>query len=157
MDNLVLWFGLLLIVLAVGILSGLARALMLSGFRPSQVLKGSRVGSNKSGLLLRKVLVVFQFFTSIILVAGTLMVYQQLDFMRDRDLGFNSEQIVVVPLNSAEALDKVEILKGDFETNSHVRQVSAVSNVPPRPLNSWAILPRGAPKGGSPIDGNNEY
>ena len=84
------------VIFAVGILiSGVYPALMLSSFKPVSVLKGQLVKSKRS-IQARKGLIVFQFAISFILMAGMLTVYQQLQFMKQQDLGINIDQTVVI-------------------------------------------------------------
>ncbi len=83
------------IALVIGLLAGVYPALILSGFRPIESLKG-RFSSSTRGLLLRRGLVVFQFTISIFLIIGTAVVFSQLDYMRSRDLGFDKEQELVI-------------------------------------------------------------
>lgn len=91
------WFlGLLFILWIAGtILSGLYPALVLSSFKPVTVLKG-RLKNSLQGILLRKGLVTVQFIASIILIAGTLIVYRQLKFMMNGDLGMNIDQVLII-------------------------------------------------------------
>ncbi|MEO8763304.1 MAG: ABC transporter permease [Ginsengibacter sp.] len=90
--------GLLLLAVAIGLIAGFYPSLVLSSFQPVSVLKG-RFSTGSSGLLLRKALVVFQFTISIVLIVGTIIVYRQLSYMRNEDLGFNIEQTVVIDTN----------------------------------------------------------
>jgi len=83
------------IALIIGLLAGIYPALVLSGFRPIESLKG-RFSSGTRGLLLRRGLVVFQFTISIFLIIGTAVVFLQLDYMRSRDLGFDKQQELVI-------------------------------------------------------------
>ncbi len=93
-------FRLLAIGLAVGLASGIYPSIVLSNFRAINVLKGSFKTSNGSNGL-RKGLVVFQFIISTTLIISTLVVQKQLDFMENKDLGFNKENVVMVPLEGA--------------------------------------------------------
>jgi putative ABC transport system permease protein len=87
--------SLLLFTLLVGFLSGSYPALYLSSFNPYEVLKGGIKTSMKNGML-RRILVVFQFAISILLIVGTIIMYRQIKFMEDKDLGFNKDQILVI-------------------------------------------------------------
>jgi len=89
---------LFLLACLIGILAGIYPALVLSSFKPVTVLKG-KFSSNAKGLLLRKSLVIVQFVVSIALIAGTLIVYRQLGYMRNQNLGFNKEQMLILQTN----------------------------------------------------------
>lgn len=86
---------LLAIALFIGLLAGIYPALVLSSFKPIASLKG-RFASGTRGLFLRRSLVVFQFTISITLIIGTAVVYSQLNYMRNQDLGFSKDQTLVI-------------------------------------------------------------
>jgi putative ABC transport system permease protein len=81
--------------LLISLISGIYPALILSGFKPVEVLKG-RLNLSADKNLFRQAMVVFQFTLSIALIAGTLIINSQLDYVRSKDLGFQKEQIVVL-------------------------------------------------------------
>lgn len=83
----------------IGIFAGIYPALVLSSYKPAGVLKGRFAGAS-GGILLRKTLVISQFVISIGLITGTIIIYNQMDFMQEQDLGFKKEQMLVLNMNT---------------------------------------------------------
>ncbi len=87
-----------LLVVLIAFIAGIYPAVILSGFNPVEVLKGRLQLGNNAGLL-RKTLVAGQFVASIALIACTLVIHQQLNFLRDKDIGYRKDQVIIVPTN----------------------------------------------------------
>ncbi|WP_396636660.1 ABC transporter permease [Maribacter sp. R77961] len=125
--TLLVYFGMALIT---GVLAGSYPAFILSNFKPSSVLKGVFRTSQK-GNSLRKGLVIFQFSLSIALIASTVIVYFQLGFMLDKNLGFDREQQLVIDFNwDGQVLDNMETIKREFMNLPEVVSVAGSRTVP---------------------------
>jgi len=132
LDQGLFWVVALLAVVAGAVLSGMYPALILSSYRPVDVLKG-RFKNTGQGVLFRKGMVVVQFVASIALVVGTFTVYQQLDFMRSQKLGVNIDQTVVLRspnIRDSTYRGKYEVFKDRVTQYSEVSFVSASTSVP---------------------------
>jgi putative ABC transport system permease protein len=117
---------LLTISLIIGALAGIYPALVLSSYKPIVVLKGKFTTGIK-GLLLRKGLVIVQFTISIALIVGTIIVYAQLKYMREQDLGFSKDQMVVIDTNRDK---KQEAFKEEISKLPGVISTSLASSIP---------------------------
>ncbi|MDZ7604483.1 MAG: FtsX-like permease family protein [Cyclobacteriaceae bacterium] len=124
---------LLLFILITGILSGFYPALYLASFRPQIVLKGK--GVNKpGGKMLRSGLVIAQFVITICLISAILIIFQQVNFIKNKELGFDANTKLILPLSSQESSTKYETLKNRFLTNAAVKQITGSNSIPGSPV-----------------------
>lgn len=122
------WIILLMSGILLGILSGLYPAFFMSRFVPVKVLKGAGNG-NSSGGTIRNLLVVFQFSISIFLIIGTLVVFKQLRFIQNKELGYNKERVLVINEINA-AGNQTQPFKNDIKQMTQVSNASLSSFVP---------------------------
>jgi putative ABC transport system permease protein len=135
------------------LLSGFYPALVLSSFKPVTVLKG-KLKNSLSGILLRKSLVVMQFMASVALIAGTLIVYQQLNFMMKRDLGMSIDQVMVVERPGISPRDRnafnsaIDVFRNEVKKDRSIEGVSTSVTIPGKQREYKAVVK----KYGSPDD-----
>ncbi|MEO5889874.1 MAG: FtsX-like permease family protein, partial [Ferruginibacter sp.] len=126
------WLGFAIMFLSGSLLSGIYPAFVLSGFQPIYVLKGL-FKSSRGGIVLRKGLIIGQFATSVILIAGTIIVFQQVSYMRNQKLGADINQTLV--LDGANSItdslyqNSFQPFKNDVLKITGVKNVTASSNV----------------------------
>jgi putative ABC transport system permease protein len=124
------WQGaaLLALVIVTGLISGFYPSLVLSSFKPINALKKSS-GRSSSRAILKKFLVVFQFTIAVALTIGTLIIYRQLQYIRNKDLGFNKDFIVTIPTNP-DLWQKYETVKNELKGYANILNVTSANNPP---------------------------
>ncbi|WP_020533194.1 ABC transporter permease [Flexithrix dorotheae] len=117
-------------IVIIGILAGIYPATLLVGFQPAKVLKGT-FKSSGSGAALRKGLVIFQFSLSIALMVGTAVVFSQLQYLRNHDLGFDQEQMLIVDFGwDGRVQEQIETIKNTILDHPNVLSIAASRAVP---------------------------
>jgi putative ABC transport system permease protein len=116
----------------VGIISGIYPAFVLSAYKPVETLKGMKsAGQMKKGpLYLKKVLVVTQFAISVFLIAGTLIIKEQLSFFKEANLGFKKDLTVVIPMSDRSISKQYQVIKNEIERLPNVLAVTASFKAP---------------------------
>ncbi|HEU5289217.1 MAG TPA: ABC transporter permease [Cyclobacteriaceae bacterium] len=144
--------SILAIILLAGIASALYPAFVTARVSPAEALK-KEIKIANSSLPVRKVLVVAQFTISIIMIASTLIIYRQLQFMRDKDIGIETENLLVIDINSGNLRRNFENVKAEFAKPSEVLSISTSTRVP----GEWksfpfaTVKPLGEPNGNEMI------
>lgn len=147
MQNLSLLFGVVAVIFVFAI--GLP-ALFMSGFKPISALKGLKLPTS-SLLKLRQRLVVFQFAISIFMITGTLVIYRQMDYVVNKDLGFDKESVLAIQLYDklwVEAVEKRDVLRTELKRNPHVISIANASSFFGNNLSVERLIPEGADKNG---------
>ncbi|MGK2864522.1 MAG: ABC transporter permease, partial [Chitinophagaceae bacterium] len=145
------WYGTIAIILFTGLVAGSYPALYLSSFNAVNVLKGTFTGG-KSAVLPRRILVVAQFIISILLISATIIVYQQIQHVKQRDLGYNPDNLIMVPATPdtrknfsviKEELQKTGLIRATTQTSSPITDIWWKSPAPDwdgKPANSEIIM-----------------
>lgn len=140
-------FTLLLLWMVGSLLSGLYPSLVLSSFKPITVLKG-KLQHNRRGILLRQGLVVTQFAASVVLIGGTLIIYRQLNYMMNRDLGMDIEQVMVMerpaiaPDNREAYMRSIDVFRAELKKIPAVTGIAASLTIPGKQREFKALVKR---------------
>ena len=137
--------SLMLLGLIVGIFSGIYPAFYLSSFNPLNVLNGAHGLSRDSGLA-RKILVVIQFIISINLIIGTMVIFNQLNYLKDAKLGFNKDNIMVVPVNRTPIVRSYDAFSKELMQDSRIFNVTAMDDIFGAAHNTHEFRPEGLPE-----------
>jgi len=143
-SNLLILAG---IVFFAGLLSGLFPALFIAGFEPATALKGIRLPKTSASLL-RKGLVVFQFVVAAFLIISTVLIYQQMKLFRNKQLGFDKDQVMVVKVYGSfreKLFKQPDVVKNEFLRNPDILAVGESSNVIGDDLSVESVTPVNAP------------
>ncbi len=123
--------GLVLLILTIGLLSGVLPSRIITNIRPIDIL--NKIGLSKSklgGFDFRNVLVVFQFSISIVLIILTIIIYNQLDFIQKKDMGYEKEHIVTLKSFDTPIVGNIETIKSELEKNPNILSVATSYSLP---------------------------
>ena len=110
-----------------GLLAGIYPAVFLSRFDTIPAMKG-QLGNQSATILFRKTLVVFQFVITIVMIVGSCIIYQQLNYVQNKDLGFNKSQMLTFHIHSRDARTKIDAIKAQLLQNPLIKSVAAAGN-----------------------------
>lgn len=134
----------ILVGIFTGFVAGIYPSLFLSSVNPVTSLKGIEKIKPK-GAWLRKGLLVFQFTISMVLITGSIIIYDQLHFIKNKDLGFDKQRVINIPLKNQELVERFEAMKNEFLKVPGVKAVSAASNLPGQQFNQNRIFDSNQP------------
>lgn len=129
-------------ILVLGLLAGMYPALVLSGFTPIKVLHDTFTTS-KSGIWLCRVLVVNQFTVSIVMIIGTSIVYNQLQYIQNRNMGFQPDQIINIGLGNSDLRESSETFKNELANIPNVINIGSSNSMPGTGFGRMGIKPEG--------------
>lgn len=122
------WGVMIALILVTGLIAGAYPAFFLSGLNSIRILKGS-LKVNPNALLFRRALVVFQFILVIAFIAGTMTISRQVNYMQSKNLGFDRENLIYIPLQG-NLVSKYEVFKQQLSTQPGIQQVTRSTNAP---------------------------
>jgi putative ABC transport system permease protein len=133
-----LFLFMMVILIFTGLGSSIFPAIVISGFKPKNIFRNARFFQKGQNTFLRKTLVVFQLSISIMLISCTLLVFTQIKFMKNRELGININHKLILPVRGGVRLsDKYETVKSEFTSNPSIISASASSIMTGHEMNYW--------------------
>ena len=123
-EDVFLIAGFFLLAIITGLISGSYPAFYLSSFKPIKVLKG-KISNTLAAVALRRGLVIFQFVISAVLIIATVVIQKQMLYLRSKDLGFEKEQQIIIPLRSETAKKAYVSLKNEISRSKDVQSIGA--------------------------------
>jgi putative ABC transport system permease protein len=129
-ENTGIWVALSGIILFTGILSGAYPAFVLSSFKPKVVLKGQLQSGLNISERFRKILVVFQFSISVILLIASASIVSQINYLYNKSLGYNPDNLLVIRNSNNAVTPKIEVFKKELNDYPHITSVGASFSVP---------------------------
>lgn len=131
---------------AIAIIAGSYPAFYLSRVKPSEILKGGTASSSSSGV--RNLLIVVQFAISMALISGSVIIFNQLGFLQNHNLGYDQHGIVVIPIK-AEGFAGLEAMKNELTRLPGVVSASATTNIPSGSFDQHGVFPTESPLEGT--------
>ena len=122
-SNPIFWFSCLAFTFITGLIAGSYPALYLSSFQPVKVLKGT-LHAGKLATIPRKVLVVLQFTVSVVLIIGTIVVFRQIQFAKDRPIGYDRDGLIMAPLLTPQIHNHFEAIRNDLINQSAIAEMT---------------------------------
>jgi putative ABC transport system permease protein len=129
-------------IVFVGILAGSYPAMYLASFKPIKVLQG-RLRTGLASFHFRSVLVVVQFTISIVLIVGTFIIFKQINYMKNKKLGFHKEHVVVLQVMDNSILQSIEAFKVELQRHTGITNVAVSSHIPSHGAMHNAFVPEG--------------
>ncbi|SEP11744.1 ABC transporter permease [Mucilaginibacter sp. OK283] len=128
-NSLPIWLFLFGVILVVGFLAGSYPAIFMSAFSPIQALKG-KLKLGKGGSIFRQGLVVLQFSISVMLIIGTIVIVNQMRYIKSKSLGYDKEQTLVIKIDNNDIYDHRKTFKDELQNSGAVSSVSLMSGEP---------------------------
>ncbi len=133
---LIKYLILFLTAILLGILAGIYPAFYITSFKPDSILRGT-VSLGKSKSLFRKGMIIFQFTIAVLLIVSTIVIYYQMEYVKNKPLGFQKENIIYFPTNN-QILKNQNAFKSEILKNSFVEDFAYSFNVPGKMFMKWS-------------------